>query len=278
MTRAPRTSWVSLGFTIFELLVVIAIISLLTAILTAAMGNARHQARAIVCQANLRQLAFGWHAYLDESEGRFPRSKMNMDFNYGGQQGGGSRYYGAHPLRPIPKPLNAALGLNPVVGRFHPTGDRESDTTGVEVFRCPADRGSRQSRPTNFWYYGTSYRANYILIGQDQVHIDPSGPCAETVFTPLNERLPSLTVADIVNASRLILMGDSGWVPAWQTNTLDPIDWHRRPDMHNVAFLDGHVDFLRVRKGIHTCVDYTTIPLLLLERAACGCQEEGQWP
>ena len=43
------------GFTLIELLVVISIIALLMAILTSTLARVRNQARAVACQANLRQ-------------------------------------------------------------------------------------------------------------------------------------------------------------------------------------------------------------------------------
>lgn len=60
------------GFTLIELLVVIAIIALLMAILLPALQRARKQAKAVICQAHLKQWATALSSYTEENNGRFP--------------------------------------------------------------------------------------------------------------------------------------------------------------------------------------------------------------
>jgi prepilin-type N-terminal cleavage/methylation domain-containing protein/prepilin-type processing-associated H-X9-DG protein len=62
----------SRGFTLIELLVVISVIVLLMALLLPALQKARRQARAAVCQANLKQWGMVLALYVDEHEGRLP--------------------------------------------------------------------------------------------------------------------------------------------------------------------------------------------------------------
>ena len=56
------------GFTLVELIVVIAVITLLSAMLLPALHSAREQARAMVCQAHIRDLAIQFHQYEAEHE------------------------------------------------------------------------------------------------------------------------------------------------------------------------------------------------------------------
>lgn len=54
------------GFTLIELLVVIAVLSLLMAILSPVLSQARHHARRAACAANLRQVGTAIHLYAQD--------------------------------------------------------------------------------------------------------------------------------------------------------------------------------------------------------------------
>ncbi|MHC4148718.1 MAG: type II secretion system protein, partial [Planctomycetota bacterium] len=60
------------GFTLIELLVVIAIIALLLSILLPSLSKARKQAKAVECQARLRQWGDIFSMYLGDNDGYFP--------------------------------------------------------------------------------------------------------------------------------------------------------------------------------------------------------------
>ena len=61
------------AFTLIELLVVIAIIALLMAILMPALSRVKKQAKAVTCQALLKQWGIIWSMYCDDNNGYFSK-------------------------------------------------------------------------------------------------------------------------------------------------------------------------------------------------------------
>jgi prepilin-type N-terminal cleavage/methylation domain-containing protein len=244
------------AFSLVELLVVVSIVALLIAILLPTLRTAREQAKQIACQNNLSEIALGWNTYLIENSEHFLQT-INANINYGGQQGNQSAFRG-------PKPLNRQMGIPAIVDN------------GAEVFLCPKDTGSNIVRPSSFEFHGTSYDTNPFLIGQNQTNFwrnrrDPS----RAVLKKVNDRLPDLILSRVTtNDSELILVGDYGWMHHWNFDSSQRIEWHKRLCHYNLAFLDGHAAFTKIKKGVHVTADYKIIPFLDLLNEAEALQEE----
>lgn len=237
------------AFTLIELLVVVATISLLLAILLPSLNKARKLAKRVTCRSNLKQLALAWQAYLDDHDGAFYQD-INANVLYGGWAGTD------FPNRP--RPLNKYLSFPEIP---------ESETQ-ARVFRCPSDKGRRGV--AFYISVGTSYQTNTLVIGQDQHGWLPS----TELRNEINKRLPNLNRSRIDNPGRLLLIGDFGWSNCWQPRVPRVGDWHGRRCRHNLAFLDGHVDFLHIRKGLFITDKYTVLPFEELYELTRSIQKE----
>jgi prepilin-type N-terminal cleavage/methylation domain-containing protein/prepilin-type processing-associated H-X9-DG protein len=66
-------------FTLVELLVVVAIIGVLASLLLPVLGKARKQARRVVCNSQMRQLALKITIYTDDNEQYYPYATQDND-------------------------------------------------------------------------------------------------------------------------------------------------------------------------------------------------------
>jgi len=245
-----------LGFTLVELLVVVAIISLLLGILLPAFHMARIITKRVVCKSNLKQIAIAWEMYLDDHGGSFYQGR-NADVDFGGWEG-------THALS-RPRPLNKYLSLP----------DIPESESQAKVFRCPADVGklTRGGLPI-YSSHGTSYRTNHLLIGPDRI---PSLPSKE-LTTEINKRLGRLNINRVDNPSELLLVGDNPWVKQWWPTSKHMPAWHGRCCHYNLAFLDCHVEFKKIHKGLYVTDDYTVLPFRELWGLARRVQEKVPCP
>lgn len=248
------------GFTLIELLVVIAIIAMLLAILLPGLRKAKSITKRVICQTNLRQLTLAWNMYIEDNDGKFYQG-VNTNLYYGGWKGLKDE---------SPRVLNSYVNLPETI----------NNEDGAKVFHCPADKGGVPGPylyETAYRTLGTSYQTNIFLIGQDAC--GPFSPETGTLDLAISEQLKNLKEADVNNPSRLLLIGDYGWINQWKP-VLHPVqewkdlaEWHDRVDSHNMSFLDGHVEFLTVHKGVYMTSDYTIVPF----QSLYGLARQFQW-
>jgi len=244
------------AFTLVEVLVLIAIIALLSGILLPSLRAARVAANRTACQANLKQLALAWQMYLNDHDGRFYQG-VNANLDYGGWKGEQGW---------TPRPLNEYVNL--------PTEAPDSPS-GARIFRCPSDRGGVPGTTLSAYRrFGTSYQTNILLIGQNQIGTRGIPSQLKPLHHQINQRLKNLAITSIGRGGKLLLIGDYGWVNQWMPGVPLRTEWHNKDYHHNLAFLDGHVEFLRIRKGLYVTSDYSVLPFQELYDLARQVQEE----
>jgi len=207
-------------------------------------------ARLTKCSANLHGIAAAWHMYLDDFDQRFYQG-INANLDYGGWRGmvGGLEQN---------RPLNPYLKL---------PADIEQSQEALP-FCCPADRGGAQNvflARKVFNHFGTSYQTNVFLIGQNGCG-DFSDETAG-LDRILSERIKAMSANRItVPPANLLLIGDYGWINQWDPRPYKMpeakkrSEWHGKANHHNMAFFDGHVDYIEIPKGRYVTEDGTLIP------------------
>jgi len=139
------------GFTLIELLVVIAIIALLLAILMPALARVKKQAKAVACQANLKQWALVWSMYTDDNNSMFPnRNPWMIDLR---------SYY-----------KNGELRLCPMATKPFAQGGRQPFASWGPLSKAGSINGAPpwpepDSSPDNYLSYGSNEWA--MNIGAD---------------------------------------------------------------------------------------------------------------
>ena len=249
-----------LGFTLIELLVVISIVALLLAILLPTLNMAKIIAKRVGCGNNLRNLSLAWTAYLDDHDGYFYQGiRANLD--YGGWRGIKNWWL---------RPLNNYAG-------FSDPNDVTEDN--AKVFYCPSDRGGVPGaflRDKAYRVNGTSYQTNIFLISQDKCGVFSEK--TKILDQEISLRLTKLNRSSVSNPSLLLLIGDFGWINQWKPKPhprqewKELAEWHRKTDHHNMAFLDGHVNFQNIRKGFYVTSEYWVLPFQELRELALGVQ------
>ncbi len=203
------------AFTLIELLVVIAIIAILAAILFPVFARARENARRASCMSNLKQIALGFRMYSQDYDEKMPMMSTNTSttpvipgdtqFNY--YSGGG--YY-----------------WNTWASQIYPY------IKSTQIFLCP----SNPFTTTNpYVWYGSSY-------GLPSNAVNSSGALVSYFNTTT-----SISLAQFQQPSQSMLISEkgAGGGPQYLLSGQYYAMWAAHFDGGNVAFVDGHVKWLK---------------------------------
>jgi prepilin-type N-terminal cleavage/methylation domain-containing protein/prepilin-type processing-associated H-X9-DG protein len=226
------------AFTLIELLVVISIIALLMAVLMPALLRAKELGKRMTCCSHVRSLGMASVLYADEADGWY----VPIIYRAGGA---GSTTQVGWPSNQLFRKL---------LGYKDKEGPGESGWHSPKEYRCPSDLVGSQERPdrlyTNFisyganltdWYYSDWYAFGYA--GHKNVTV--TAPASELFFTEGNDWWLWWKGANY----------EKGWDVLGQDTIMpykdvgcDGPTLYRHSEGVNMAFYDGHVEYLKKDK------------------------------
>ncbi|MCU0916161.1 MAG: hypothetical protein MUC88_16585 [Planctomycetes bacterium] len=125
--------------------------------------------------------------------------------------------------------------------------------------------------------YGTSYQTNLFLVGPSRY--PPFSAGTLELDKAISAQLDPLSLSKVTaERSQVLLLGDFGWFLQWappehsDPQSKEQMEWHGRCDSYNMAFLDGHVQYVRLVKGYYVGYGYCVLPFEGLFSEALRCQ------
>lgn len=231
MMYGARITTSRVGFSLIEVLTVVGIISLLVAMLLPGLSAARAQAKSVVCQSNIRQIAIANDYYADDNNGVYCPGAS--DFRENLHRWHGFRVHPTHAFDPSRGPLVPYLG---------PEG---------MIRQCPAFPAKQVALESGGFEQGNGgYGYNSAFIGM-QLSQYPTGEYVVTDDRAGAEadwvQRPAETVVftdSAFTASTLIeySFAEPRFHPQFPDFRADPSIHFRHRHQVNVAWCDGHVD------------------------------------
>jgi prepilin-type N-terminal cleavage/methylation domain-containing protein/prepilin-type processing-associated H-X9-DG protein len=207
--QAPSTS--VRAFTLIELLVVIAIIAILAALLLPTLGRAKDSAKSIQCLNQMRQISLATRLYAEENNDEFPRSQHSAF---------------ANRQLPWERAIVPQLGVT--------DGTMAWTKLLQGLYHCPKDE-----KPGHL-----SYGFNYFFeVGAEDDY--PGKPQTWRKLTSVPKPTTTINYAEVsIGADHV--MPALGWLSG--TDAANEIASTRHKQRSNYAFVDGHVELLRLNQ------------------------------
>lgn len=250
MTARPSPQRPAKAFTLVELLVVIAIIALLVSILLPALNKAREQAKSLLCKSNLKQIDQAIIMYaVDINDGLFPPAHRWVTGPPAGwEHNAWIRIIQAYIDQDWEDNWNQSTGQGKGV-TFCPVASNSSTLPDpIDTRYGATNRAYTMGKPGS---YGVN---RWAMPSQDNYR-------AEELYWDRPMEGPGATIPLFADSGMLDIWAGGGDQPPAYPDEFDTdltwINW--TTSMHyvciprhgngiNVAFADGHVEYVRLRR------------------------------